>query len=147
MNLIPDRKDAEFTQAYAEHYSAIFGALYKMTRDCDVAEELTQEVFIRFYNKMESAANVRAWLLVTAKYVAYEHHHRQDRVLGGGREYVGRHQIQEEVAQRDAGRGVLHDVGGSGATLIEQRLRQRRIDPAPRLEDVDHAQADGHRYA
>jgi RNA polymerase sigma factor (sigma-70 family) len=67
-------KNAAFTQVYSEYYATIFGVLYLRTGNADTAEELTQEVFIRYFNNMEGAVHVRGWLLTTAKYVLLEHY-------------------------------------------------------------------------
>lgn len=69
-------KDVAFTDAFSEYYAVVYGTLYSRVGDPDTAEDLAQEVFIRFYNKMEDAVNMRAWLLVTAKYVLYEYYRK-----------------------------------------------------------------------
>ena len=76
MQKVFDKKDAQFTEAYSRYYAVVYGALYSRTGDPDAAEDMTQEVFIRFFNKMEEAVNVRAWLLVTMKHVLYEHYRK-----------------------------------------------------------------------
>jgi DNA-directed RNA polymerase specialized sigma24 family protein len=67
MNKPFNQKDAEFTDAYGRYYAVVFGSLYSRTGNFDVAEDLTQEVFIRFYSKMENAVNHRGRLLVAVK--------------------------------------------------------------------------------
>ena len=76
MNKPFNQKDADFTDAYGRYYAVVFGSLYSRTGNFDVAEDLTQEVFIRFYSKMETAVNQRGWLLVTVKNVLFEHYRR-----------------------------------------------------------------------
>lgn len=74
MNQPYERRDADFTDAYGRYYAVVFGSLYSRTGDFDVAEDLTQEVFIRYYSKMEKAINDRAWLLTAVKFVLYEYY-------------------------------------------------------------------------
>ncbi len=62
--------------AYGRYYAVVYGALYSRTGDPDAAEDIAQEVFIRFFNKMEEAVNARAWLLVTMKHVLSEHYRK-----------------------------------------------------------------------
>ena len=76
MNKPFDQKDAVFTDAYGRYYAVVFGSLYSRTGDFHSAEDLTQEVFIRFYSKMEDVINHRAWLLVTVKNVLFEHYRK-----------------------------------------------------------------------
>ncbi|MGL4369457.1 MAG: RNA polymerase sigma factor [Spirochaetota bacterium] len=79
MKQIQSEKDNLFALAYSQHYAAVFGALYHHTHNLEISEELTQEVFIRFYNNMEKVDQTRSWLFATAKYVCYEHYHQQTR--------------------------------------------------------------------
>lgn len=76
MNKPFNQKDADFTDAYSRYYAVVFGSLYSRTSNFDVAEDLTQEVFIRFYSKMETAVNQRGWLLVTVRNVLFEHYRK-----------------------------------------------------------------------
>ena len=69
-------KNAAFTEVYSEYYATIFGLLFLRSGDPDIAEELTQEVFIRYYNNIDDALHTRGWLLTTAKYVYYEHYRK-----------------------------------------------------------------------
>ena len=64
MQKVFDKKDAQFTKAYSRNYAVVYGALYSRTGDPDSAEDMTQVVFIRFFNKMEESVNVRAWLKI-----------------------------------------------------------------------------------
>jgi RNA polymerase sigma factor (sigma-70 family) len=76
MNKPFNQKDADFTDAYGSYYAIVFGSLYSRTADFHAAEDLTQEVFIRFYSKMDRAVNHRAWLLTAVKHVLFEHYRR-----------------------------------------------------------------------
>lgn len=74
MNQPYNKKDADFTDAYGRYYAVVFGSLYSRTGDFDVAEDMTQEVFIRYYSNMEKAFNDRAWVLTAVKFVLYEYY-------------------------------------------------------------------------
>jgi RNA polymerase sigma-70 factor (ECF subfamily) len=72
-------KNAAFTEVYSEYYATVFGVLYLRTGNTDTAEELTQEVFIRYFNNVNDAVNPRGWLLTTAKFVSLEHYRKMNR--------------------------------------------------------------------
>jgi RNA polymerase sigma-70 factor (ECF subfamily) len=70
-------KHSEFTNNYSEHYSIVFGVLYSKVGNSDTAQDLTQEVFIRYYEKFEQVTNTKAWLLGVVKNVLFEYYRSQ----------------------------------------------------------------------
>lgn len=55
-----------FDEAFTLHHRAVFRSAYAIVRDPALAEDVTQEVFIRFFNNLESVPAgelTRAWLL------------------------------------------------------------------------------------
>jgi len=73
MNIIPD-KVKKFTDIYSDYYPAVYNAIYAKIRNKDLSGDLAQEVFTRFYEKMDEVENPRKWLMGTLRYVLLEHY-------------------------------------------------------------------------
>ena len=69
------QKQSAFTNSYSEYYSIVYGVLYSKVGNIDTAQDLTQEVFIRYYEKFEQVTNIKAWLLGVVKNVLYKYYH------------------------------------------------------------------------
>ncbi len=55
-----------FDEAFTLHHRAVFRAAYTVVRDAGLAEDVTQEVFLKLYRHLDSLQNeehVRPWLL------------------------------------------------------------------------------------
>ena len=62
-----------FDEAFTLHHRAVFRTARAMVRDSALAEDVTQEVFLKLYNHIDSAPNeelLRAWLLRVTMNVA-----------------------------------------------------------------------------
>lgn len=63
----PERRDAiGFDEAFTLHHRAVFATARAIVRDAALAEEISQEVFLKLYRHLDSAPNaelLRAWLL------------------------------------------------------------------------------------
>src|SRR5215213_10088199 len=62
-----------FDEAFTLHHRAVFRAAYALVRDSGLAEDVTQEVFLKFYQHIGSLKNeehVRPWLLRVASNTA-----------------------------------------------------------------------------
>ena len=73
MNIIPD-KVKKFTDIYSDYYPAVYNGIYSKIRNKDLSGDLAQEVFTRFYEKMDEVENPRKWLMGTLRYVLLEHY-------------------------------------------------------------------------
>ena len=67
-----DDKEKKFTDVYSKFYSVVSGTIYTKINNYDTTEDLTQEVFLRFYNKLETIENPRKWLLGALRNVVLE---------------------------------------------------------------------------
>jgi RNA polymerase sigma factor (sigma-70 family) len=64
----PERRDsvAVFDEAFTLHHRSVFSTARALVRDSAVAEEVTQEVFLKLYRHLDSAPRgelLRPWLL------------------------------------------------------------------------------------
>lgn len=66
----------DFEQAYSEHFEAVHRLVLRLVRDPAVADELTQDAFLRAYQAREQfrgEAPERAWLLRIARNVSLDY--------------------------------------------------------------------------
>ncbi len=77
-----NKKKARFTEIYSDYYSIIFGAIYSKIGKVDIANDLAQDVFIRFYegvDDIDEIKNVRSWLFGIMKNVLREHYRKKEK--------------------------------------------------------------------
>jgi RNA polymerase sigma factor (sigma-70 family) len=60
-----------FTAAYENYHIRVFKHIAYLTGNMNVAEDLTQEVFIRLYNNPPEHSNVIAWLMKVSNNLSY----------------------------------------------------------------------------
>lgn len=73
MNIISD-KVKKFTEIYTSFYPLIFNGIYSRIRNEDISGELAQEVFTRFYEKIDEVEQPRKWLLGALRFVLLEYY-------------------------------------------------------------------------
>lgn len=62
-----------FEEAFTLHHRTVFRTARSVVHDCGLAEDVTQEVFLRLYNNIDSLADIemlRPWLIRVALNVA-----------------------------------------------------------------------------
>lgn len=100
-----------FEGQYEAHYSTIVRRIAFLTGDVHVAEELTQEVFIKLYQTPPQHENVIAWLNTVAARVAYnyirdERSHRQKEMDNFQPEAWVLSSAEDEVLKKDEERAT-----------------------------------------
>jgi RNA polymerase sigma-70 factor (ECF subfamily) len=124
INSVPETVQAaqaapSFDEAFTLHHRAVFRAAYALVRDAGLAEDVTQEVFLKLYQHIGSLRDeehVRPWLLRVASNTALNNIRSRGRA--GARE--------EEFA-------VAATVGGSEPVGIEADYdRRTEIEEARR---------------
>jgi RNA polymerase sigma-70 factor (ECF subfamily) len=116
INSVPETVQAaqaapSFDEAFTLHHRAVFRAAYALVRDAGLAEDVTQEVFLKLYQHLGSLKNeehVRPWLLRVASNTALNAIRSRGRA--GARE--------EEFA-------TAATVGGTGPVGIEADYERR----------------------
>lgn len=116
INSVPETVQAaqaapSFDEAFTLHHRAVFRAAYALVRDAGLAEDVTQEVFLKLYQhigSLKDEEHVRPWLLRVASNTALNTIRSRGRA--GARE--------EEFA-------VAATVGGSGPVGIEADFERR----------------------
>ena len=116
INSVPETVQAaqgapSFDEAFTLHHRAVFRAAYALVRDSGLAEDVTQEVFLKLYQhigSLKDEEHVRPWLLRVASNTALNTIRSRGRA--GARE--------EEFA-------VAATVGGSGPVGVEADYERR----------------------
>jgi RNA polymerase sigma-70 factor (ECF subfamily) len=104
-----------FAGLYDRHARPVYWQAYAVVRDRDLAEDVTQDVFVTTWRRIRSITpvdgSILPWLLVTARYTAYNAARKE---------------------RRRAADGLDGDpVGGSGADAeVENAMIQAEIDKA-----------------
>ncbi|MCA1614052.1 MAG: RNA polymerase sigma factor [Acidobacteria bacterium] len=105
----------DFETAFALHHRAVYGAAYSLLRDAGLAEDVTQEVFLRLHSNRDSAPAgemLRPWLLRVALNLSYNQ-------LRGRSRSVAR---EEEFARQSAPEGATAHLDRE----FERRVREDR---------------------
>ena len=63
---IPPDFEESFRQLFNAQYASLFRYLQRLTGDADAAEDLTQEVFVRLYQRGAMPDDVRGWMAAVA---------------------------------------------------------------------------------
>jgi RNA polymerase sigma-70 factor (ECF subfamily) len=64
----------DFDEAFTLHHRAVYATAYRLLRDAGLAEDVTQEVFLRLYSNLETVPRgdeLRPWLLRVAINLSY----------------------------------------------------------------------------
>ncbi len=69
-----DKKSAQFSEIYSDYYSPVFGAVYTKVGNANDAEDITHEIFARFFENMDSIENYRKWLFGAMRNVVLEYY-------------------------------------------------------------------------
>jgi RNA polymerase sigma factor (sigma-70 family) len=117
---LPDAGDL-----FERYHLPLFRYVWRMTGRRDVAEDLTQEVFVRVLRgiaRYEARDREQAWLFRIARNLLVDHHRRhgsRQRADGDG------HGVMREVQPGDAPQGPMQEL----AVHLDESLRQ--------LDDLD----------
>jgi RNA polymerase sigma-70 factor (ECF subfamily) len=105
-----------FNAVYEKYYSLIVRVATGITGDPDVSEELSQEAFLRYYERIEklpTGEEARYWLIRVIKNLCYNHTKRR------GREYRAYHKYYHEP------KNELTNEGEKDILKAESRQRVR----------------------
>lgn len=108
-----------FDEAFTLHHRAVYRAAYALVRDSGLAEDVTQEVFIKFYQHLGSLKNdehVRPWLLRVATNTALNTLRGRSRTTARDEEFV---------ATAAAGAHGAGSAGGAGPVGVEADFERR----------------------
>lgn len=108
-----------FDEAFTLHHRAVYRTAYALVRDVGLAEDVTQEVFLKLYHHLDSVPRdelLRAWLLRVAMNVAH------NTLRGRNRAAVRDEEFAKNVSGGD-GLAVAPDDEYERRTEIEEARR------------------------
>jgi RNA polymerase sigma-70 factor (ECF subfamily) len=144
-----------FEEAFTLHHRAVFRAAYALVRDAGLAEDVTQEVFLKLYQHIGSLQNdehVRPWLLRVAANTALNTIRSRSRsgvreeefvaatTMGSGTAPVGVEADYERRTEIEEARRALAQVKEpmrSCLLLKQQGLSYREIAQALSLNETN----------
>lgn len=114
----------DFQAAYADLYEPLVRYLQRFTGDAEVAEDLTQEAFVRLLRQDLPDREVKAWIFTVATNLAVDHKRKWNRrrtLLAVHRPAPQRQPDPEELVARS------EDVARVRAALDKLRPRDRQM--------------------
>lgn len=145
-----------FDEAFTLHHRAVYRAAYALVRDSGLAEDVTQEVFLKLYQHIGSLQNeehVRPWLLRVASNTALNTIRSRSRTgtreeefaavavgVGGGSAPVGVEADYERRAEIEEARralGQIKEPMRSCLLLKQQGLSYREIAQALSINETN----------
>jgi len=80
--LTATEKNQRFQKIYHDNYSLLTRIVFRITGRQDISEEVVQEAFIKYYERVETLPqddSVRYWLIRVVKNLSYNHEKRRGR--------------------------------------------------------------------
>lgn len=111
----------DFDGVYTEYYPVIYRVAVKVVGDAHAAEELCQEAFLRYFERMDRLPKNREalyWLIRVVKNLAYNHEKRQ------GRKRTAYERFQQESPYSEENRGEQEVMAGQTVELVRKALLQ-----------------------
>ena len=60
-----NRKDRKYSELFSSYYPLVYNTVCLKVNDRDDAEDITQNVFVKFYHKMDDIVDPRKWIFGT----------------------------------------------------------------------------------
>ncbi|MBN2402159.1 MAG: sigma-70 family RNA polymerase sigma factor [Spirochaetes bacterium] len=76
---LADPKVENFNRLYNSYYSLVFSIVFSKVNNYHDAEDICQEVFLRFYGKMQEIENPRKWILGCLRIVVIDFYKQKNR--------------------------------------------------------------------
>jgi len=73
------KKDREYSDTFSAYYPMIFSTVCTKVGSLDDAEDITQNVFILYYQKMHDVAEPRTWLLGAMRFEVMNYYRKKGR--------------------------------------------------------------------
>ena len=117
-------KEQRFTQVYRRRKNLILRYAYSKTQDLEAAEEICQDVFLHYYEKIEQIQEdlLKAWLLLCAKRKCIDYWRKRKNRQESS---VGETAVLEVISENNLERVVDHVIQENFAWKILGELRQK----------------------
>ena len=70
------RLEKEFENLYTQHYQTVVKVAYTVLHDSMTSQDIASEVFLKLFESLlhkKDIQNIKAWLIIVAKYTAYDY--------------------------------------------------------------------------
>jgi RNA polymerase sigma-70 factor (ECF subfamily) len=74
-----DRRSKQYTDIFNQYYALIYSIVYGKINNQTEADDICQEIFMRFFEKYDQVENHRKWLFGTLRLVMYEYYRSKDK--------------------------------------------------------------------
>ncbi len=109
----------DFDRVYTEFYPVIYRVAVKVVGEPHAAEELCQEAFLRYFERMDKLPRNREalyWLIRVVKNLAYNHEKRQ------GRKRKAYERFQQESSYSEENRGETGVMADQTVEMVRRAL-------------------------
>ena len=109
----------EFEQAYKEFYPLLIRVAYRITGSMEVSEDLCQEAFVRYYeriDKIPAGEQSKFWMIRVVKNLAYNHEKRKGRERNAYQKHF--HEPKPEIVNQGE-KGLMKD---ESKKLVQEAL-------------------------
>lgn len=106
-----------FEKIYHQYCNLVRYVSFKIVRRNDIADDITQEVFIRFFNNLQSTqfSNIKYWLVTVAKNLSLNYIKAKDSQVI---------QNNEDIINKEATTGNIKEM----INQIKQTLSEEEVD-------------------
>lgn len=121
-----------FAALYDRHVRPVYWQAYSVVRDRDLAEDVTQDVFVTTWRRIRSITpvddSILPWLLVTARYTAYNAARKEQRRAADGLDQDPVGGLGAEAEAESAQIQAEIDKAVAGLSPVDQQLYALCID-------------------
>lgn len=116
----------DFEQAFAVHQRVVYRYACALTRDAALAEDVTQEVFLRLYQNLHEAQRdglLRAWLLRVTANVARNLLRSRSRAQTRDESFVAQHEFNATLPESELVRQAEIDEARRALAKLKEPMR------------------------
>ncbi len=109
----------DFELAYKEFYPVLIRVAYRITGSMEVSEDLCQEAFVRYYERMDkipAGEQSKFWMIRVVKNLAYNHEKRKGRERNAYQKHY--HEPKAEIVN-DGEKNLMED---EAKKLVQEAL-------------------------
>ena len=117
----------EFRSVYDQVYPILIRIVYRVTNDMEIAEELCQEAFIKFFERMENFPDndqAKYWLIRVSKNLALNYQKRKGRERRAYERVFREPQKQEDSGETAILKKESHDLVKAALETLPGKMKE-----------------------
>ena len=122
---LQDGSEDAFSEIFSEHRETVFGYAFYLLKDAYLAEDITQDVFMRIWRKRKDLRNVdtlEPLLIVTTRNLCFNALKKQQITKSGIREYA-QHKEHSAVFNQFENKQIAHTLQAAIGSLSNEDMR------------------------